>query len=70
MDVVNEPYKEPPSIRNICECLKHTEPFSFNFVPQDEVNNYITKVMLINLPEMIKFHQTYYKYQQMFLINP
>ena len=43
-DVVNAIIKEHPSIQKRYECLRQTEPFSFNFVSQDEVNKYLKKV--------------------------
>ena len=37
-------YREHPSIRKTNEFSKHVEPFSFNFVCQNEVNKYLKNV--------------------------
>ena len=39
-------YKDHPSIQKFHEFLKHTEPFSFNYVTPDEINKSLIKVKL------------------------
>ena len=39
-------YKEHPSIQTYHEVLKHTEPFSFNYVTPVEINKCLKKVKL------------------------
>ena len=44
LNAITENYREHPSIQKIYEFSKHVEPFSFNFVCQNEVNKYLKNV--------------------------
>ena len=43
---ISQHYKDHPSIQKFDVFLKHTEPFSFNYVTPDEINKSLKKVKL------------------------